>query len=153
MNHFPKSYNKGLPATDGRGKETEKRKKQTGRRGNNVRAAKDTDANTPSTSTKPTPRTSNASRKYETGTVHRILNTSFKAAHVGVSQDLIDKRKQIPACTRCGRKFYSWNKCRDTDPVTVGAAKAKKRKAEDQGEKAEKKPRVALQVAAAKVPK
>ncbi|KAL0630447.1 hypothetical protein Q9L58_010706 [Maublancomyces gigas] len=150
MQRLLKTYNKGLPATDGRGKETEKRRERMGRRGDNARAAKDADS-APSTSKPKNPRNS-APAKNEDVSAHPILHTDFKVAHEGIAQTLIDKRKRNLECTRCGRKFHSWNKCRDTDPVTVGAAKARKRKAEDQGEKAEKKPRVVPQIAVATVP-
>ena len=61
--------------------------------------------------------------------------------HRNVPQILIDKRKQLNQCSRCGQDGHYWAKCPSTAPVVVSSHIKRKRSAGEAGYEATQVPK------------
>jgi len=61
--------------------------------------------------------------------------------HRNVPQTLIDKRKRLNQCSRCGQDGYYWAKCPSAAPVVVSSHIRRKRTAGEAGYEATQVPK------------
>lgn len=128
--------NRGLPALDSRGKATEKRSQRYEQGALEARFAHK--PTPPAASTPQTEQAPRAPRVRERDSSKPERHNDFAAAHAGVPEDLLKRRRASRACTRCGRQNCWWRKCDAPGPRTVSAAAlgrtwGQKRKRNDEG--------------------
>jgi hypothetical protein len=61
--------------------------------------------------------------------------------HRNVPQTLIDKRKRLNQCSRCGQEGHFWKKCSQASPVVMSSKPHRKRNADDAGLKSRTVPK------------
>ena len=54
-------------------------------------------------------------------------------AHKDIAQTLIDRRKRLDQCSRCGNTGHFWRKCPATHPVVASAKLSRKRTSDQAG--------------------
>jgi hypothetical protein len=63
----------------------------------------------------------------------RPQESEHAKAHKDIAQTLIDRRKRLNQCSRCGDPGHFWRKCTATNPVVASAHRGKKRTAQEAG--------------------
>jgi len=72
----------------------------------------------------------------------KLAETQHLKMHWNVPQTLIDKRKRLTQCSRCGQDGHYWAKCQCAAPVVASSHIRRKRSAGEGGHKATQVPKL-----------